>query len=61
MSVALPTAKRRAAGLGVHHAGGELGKRRRTQHFEDDGDEESDEERETTKRKYHQADLVNIG
>jgi hypothetical protein len=61
MSVALPTAKRRAAGLGVHHAGGELGKRRRTQHFEDDGDDESDEERETTNRKHHQPDLGNIG
>lgn len=61
MSVALPTAKRRAAGLGVHHAGGDMGKRRRTQHFEDDGDEESDEERETTNRKHHQPDLGNIG
>lgn len=61
MSVALPTAKRRAAGLGVHHAGGEMGKRRRTQHFEDDGDDESDEERQTTNRKHHQPDLGNIG
>lgn len=61
MSVALPTAKRRAAGLGVHNAGGELGKRRRTQHFEEDGDEESDEERETTNRKHHEPDLGNIG
>ena len=58
---ALPTAKRRAAGMGLHNAADTLGKRRRTQHFEDDGDDESDDEKETTNRKHNQPDLGNIG
>ena len=62
MSVELPSAKRRATGLGVHNAGGEVGKRRKTQMFEDDGDEESDEELEVKLNpKHHQPDLGNIG
>ena len=58
---ALPTAKRRAAGMGLHNAADTLGKRRRTQHFEDDGDDESDDEKETTNRKHNRPARGNIG